>query len=324
MATIEPIAVADKTWFLLISSSTSQVDQMVSDVFRKALWWAVFVVAAMTALLVSSSTAMIRSRLRIASVRNEVMTREMAQARQIQLAWLPRSAEGMPVDIAAINEPANHISGDFYDWFELRDGRIVISIGDVTGHGMSAAFLMATTQLLIRNTMMRVNDPGDCLTEVNRQLCGQVFNGQFVTVCVMVLNTAANTLDVSIAGHFAPLLHDGEKTVPLDVDSNLVLGVDRREIYATESLMLPDTYALLLYTDGVVDARSRAGEPFEPLRLRKAFARSATAAGSIDGLMHAIRGFQDGAELVDDLTLVVVQGQASRLKTSLATSASVH
>ncbi|MGA2499142.1 MAG: PP2C family protein-serine/threonine phosphatase [Tepidisphaeraceae bacterium] len=317
LATIEPVSVVDKTWFLLLTSPTSPIDEMVSEIFRKALWWAVFVVATMTVLLVSSSTALIRAQLRVARVRNEVMNREMAQARRIQLAWLPQASAGLGVDIAAVNEPASHVSGDFYDWFELRDGRIVISIGDVTGHGMSAAFLMATTQLLIRNTMMRIRDPGDCLTEVNRQLCGQVFNGQFVTVCVLILDLAANTLEVASAGHYAPLLHDGRKVVPLDADSNLVLGVEHSEKYSTESFILPEVYAFLLYTDGVIDARSRSGEPFDSMRLRRSFARAGSASDSVGNLVKAIHDFRAGAALVDDMTLVVIQGQASRTKAPL-------
>src|SRR5438876_1116548 len=83
------------------------------------------------------------------------------------------------LQIAAINQPATHISGDFYNWFELDDGRIVVTIGDVTGHGMAAAFLMATTQLLVRTIMPRVLDPALCLRQINKQLLMQTFNGQF-------------------------------------------------------------------------------------------------------------------------------------------------
>ena len=74
-------------------------------------------------------------------------------------------------------------------------------IGDVTGHGMSAAFLMATTQLLVRNTMVRLGDPGRCLEEVNRQLCVQVFNEQFVTMSVMILDVVNGQMHVATAGH---------------------------------------------------------------------------------------------------------------------------
>ena len=101
-----------------------------------------------------------------------MLQREVSQAREIQLAWLPGAGSKVRAfDIAAANTPASQISGDFYNWFELPDGRVVVNIGDVTGHGIAAAFLMATTQLLVRTTMLRVGDPGRCLEEVNCQLC---------------------------------------------------------------------------------------------------------------------------------------------------------
>jgi serine phosphatase RsbU (regulator of sigma subunit)/type II secretory pathway pseudopilin PulG len=307
LATLEPVVVCDKTWFLFITSPAANVDAMVAGIFRKASWWSVLVVLAMTALLVSSSTSMIRSRLRLEQMRNEVLSREMDQARKIQLAWLPQQGQHLAVEVAAVNQPANHISGDFYDWFELRDGRIVVTIGDVTGHGMSAAFLMATSQLLIRNTMLRLNDPGPCLTEVNRQLCGQVFSGQFVTACVILLDSAARSVAVASAGHFAPLLHDGKVAAALPSESQLVLGVDAREEYPTERFSLPERYTLVLFTDGVVEARSRSSEPFGQKRLREMLKPGVSAASALHEIVQAVAAFSGGTDQVDDLTLVAVR-----------------
>src|SRR5208282_2396651 len=140
-----------------------------------------------------------------------------------------------------------------YNWFELPDGRLVVTVGDVTGHGMAAAFLMATTQLLVRNTMVRLGDPGRCLEEVNRQLCVQVFNGQFVTMVVMILDTKTGHLQVATAGHPAPLISDGESFQPLPLEPQLLLGVDRETKYATETYNLSPRASILLYTDGVVE-----------------------------------------------------------------------
>ena len=74
------------------------------------------------------------------------------------------------------------------------DARDVVTIGDVTGHGISAAFLMSTTQLMVRTVMMRVGDPGKCLEEVNGHLCVQVFNGQFVTMLICVIDLENDAL----------------------------------------------------------------------------------------------------------------------------------
>jgi serine phosphatase RsbU (regulator of sigma subunit)/type II secretory pathway pseudopilin PulG len=311
MLTAEPVAVGGRKWLLIISSPLADVEGMVQRIFNYALWWSILVVTAMTGTLVSTSVWMIRSRLRIERLRNQLMKKEMAEARKIQLAWLPatRIAAG-EIDIAAVNEPASHISGDFYDWFELPDGRTAVTIGDVTGHGMSAAFLMSTTQLLIRNTLLRTADPGLCLEEVNRQLCSQKFNGQFVTVLILVLDITSNTLEVATAGHYPPLLTDGETVQPLDMDSQLVLGVEEREKYPTERFDLPERFTLLLYTDGVLDARSPRGERFTTTRLKSAIpADTASAQEMVDAIASAVKSFSGQRDLSDDLTLVAIQGQ---------------
>ncbi len=212
LTSIEPITLANgnQTWFVVISSSLSNMDNVLSSLFQRIFYWALFVVVSMTAILLSTAIQLIRGRVRLERERHRILSRELEQARRIQMAWLPESYNAEGLEIAALNQPANHISGDFYDWFELSDGRTVVTIGDVTGHGMSAAFLMATTQLLVRNTMLRLKDPGRCLEEVNRQLCTQVFNGQFVTMLVLLLDRDAGTMLAANAGHFPPILASAE------------------------------------------------------------------------------------------------------------------
>jgi hypothetical protein len=157
-----PDQAARKTWWLYIATATSEVDGVLWKMYWRAIIWAGVAIVGMTALLVSTSIVLIRGRVRMERLRHEMLRKELDQARDIQLAWLPEqgiSAHAQTIDLAAVNVPASHISGDFYNWFDLDDGRTVVVIGDVTGHGMAAAFLMATTQLLVRTTMPRVGDP---------------------------------------------------------------------------------------------------------------------------------------------------------------------
>jgi sigma-B regulation protein RsbU (phosphoserine phosphatase) len=222
-------------------------------------------------------------------------------------------------DVAAINIPASHISGDFYNWFELPDGRLVVTVGDVTGHGMSAAFLMATTQLLVRNTLCRVGDPGRCLEEVNDQLCVQVFNGQFVTMLILVLDVAAAQVEIASAGHPAPLLADGESFQPLPIESQLVLGVERGSSFTTQRRPLPPGASLLLYTDGVVDCVSSTGGRFGAEDLRRAlYGRYDSAQAMLDAVATRIAAFRGNCELIDDLTLVAIQLPPASAPPSLA------
>jgi serine phosphatase RsbU (regulator of sigma subunit) len=311
MVAIEPVSIAGTKWTFMVITPLADVDAVVSRVFKRAVFWAIFVVCSMTGILLSTAVQLIRARVRMERVRAEALTKEMTQAREIQLAWLPRQGVSVPkLDIAAVNQPTNHISGDFYNWFELPDGRMVITIGDVTGHGMSAAFLMATTQLLVHTTMLRLADPGKTLDEVNRQLCTQVFNGQFVTMLVCVLDLETGRLEIAAAGHYPPVLGYNGHFEPLPAESQLVLGVDGDARYPTEVFdVLPGT-TLVMYTDGVIDARSPDGKRFGLAGvLDSVRGHTETAQGLVDSVVGRINHFRGTQELPDDLTLVCIQTQ---------------
>jgi serine phosphatase RsbU (regulator of sigma subunit) len=311
MITAQPVTLRGKQWELFVTTSLDDVDGVVAKLFNHALLWCLFVVVSVTAILVSTSIQMIRTRVRMERVRHEVLTRELNQAREIQLAWLPDTQPlNDAVDIAAINSPASHISGDFYNWFELPDGRLVVTVGDVTGHGMAAAFLMATTQLLVRNTMVRLGDPGRCLEEVNRQLCVQMFNGQFVTMLVIIIDIINAKLQVATAGHPSPLVADGESYQPLPIEPQLVLGVDRETQYLTEHFELSPQASILLYTDGVVECPDPLYHRFGDERLRRSlYGRYDSAKLMLNQVISAVDTFRGTRELDDDLTMVAVQLQ---------------
>jgi serine phosphatase RsbU (regulator of sigma subunit) len=310
MVTFQPVDLPDgRRWWLGVSSSLADVDAAVAQFFRRALIGAGVVILAMTGILVSTSTQMIRGRLRLERVQREVLTRELDQAREIQLMWLPeRQGVTVPLDVAAINRPASHVSGDFYNWFELGDGRACVVIGDVTGHGLPAAFLMATTQLLVRTMMSRFGDPGRTLREVNKQLCTHVFSGQFVTLQIMVVDQNGQAVELATAGHPPPLIGAGEAFVPLEMEPQLVLAVDEDVPYRTQRFELPPGASILLYTDGVTDVQAPDGQRLgQPGLERSLYGRYTGARGIVDATLDAIDAFRAGREPADDLTLVAIQ-----------------
>jgi sigma-B regulation protein RsbU (phosphoserine phosphatase) len=263
----------------------------------------------MTAVLVSTSVQSIRNRVRIENMRHEMITRELSSAREIQLAWLPeRQGSKISFEVAAMNRPASHVSGDFYNWFELPDGRAAVIVGDVTGHGLPAAFLMATTQMLVRMIIERRADPGMTLRQLNRQLCSHVFGGQFVTMLVMVIDPARNVIEIANAGHPPPLVGNSGGFKPIDLKPQLVLAVDDDVDYETQRFELSGGSHLLLYTDGVTDVQSPSGDRLgiEGLSagLQERYECPATLIAAAE---RAIDAFRSTREPDDDLTLVAVQ-----------------
>jgi serine phosphatase RsbU (regulator of sigma subunit) len=311
--TASPVEVLPgKEWKLVIGTSLKEVDRVVSAFYRKTVVWALVLAGAVTGILASTAFQMIRSRARFERERHGMLTRELDQARQIQLAWLPQKPlTRWEIDVAAVNRPANHISGDFYNWFDLPDGRTAVVIGDVTGHGMSAAFLMATAQLLVRNTLPVVRDPGRCLEEVNRQLCVQVFNGQFVTMQILVFDPEQRTVEIATAGHPAPLLCGPDRCfTPVPVEPQLVLGVEADTAIPTESFEVPPDATLILYTDGVTDLESDDGRRLYVNGLKEHLADGAGSASEmLDALMMTLDRYRGTRDIGDDLTVVVVRFQ---------------
>lgn len=309
LTTVEPVQVDARTFYVVVNSRLAEITAAASTMFTRAFVGAIFVILSVTAILMSTAVRLIRSQRNLERMRHEMLTKELDQARAIQLHWLPNQSACPPhLRVAAVNQTANHISGDFFDWFTLPDGRGVVTIGDVTGHGMSAAFLMATTQLLVRTTLPRVSDPAACLEEVNRQLCAQSFHGQFVTMLVLVIDPGTSTLSLATAGHMPPLRSTGQGFAPMALEPELPLGIAADTTYATARIALDGGATLLLYTDGIQDAAAPDGARFGLPRLLSAVRSGAgmLPQGIIDQVVSEVTAFRGGGPLSDDLTLVAL------------------
>lgn len=310
MLSAQPVELPGKrTWWIVVGTSLHRVNRLVDPIFSESLRWAIFFMVAVTTILVSTATQLIRSRVRFERVRTRMIEQELAEARRIQMHWLPSAApKSSELEIVAANLPASHVSGDFYNWFVLEDGRFAVVIGDVTGHGLSAAFLMSTAQLLVRTTMTRTCDPGQCLAEVNRQLCLQVFNGQFVTMLLMVIDPKHGQIEMAVAGHPPPLVDDNGSFRPLAVDSQLVLGVESSAKYPTEVFRFEHDVLMLLYTDGLPDLVNDAGERLTTERLARMLSGTQGAAADLaETVQSKVQRFRAGRELSDDLTFIALR-----------------
>jgi sigma-B regulation protein RsbU (phosphoserine phosphatase) len=233
---------------------------------------------------------------------------ELSAARDIQRNLLPRVLPSMPgVEIAAFWEPAGNVGGDFYDVGASDARRVWLCIGDVEGKGMSAALLMASVQSTVHSSAERGLMPAALCAGVNADLCGRVTAGRFVSFFYCTYDTAQRRLVSTNAGHNPPVLVRRDGTVRRLGRGGPLLGVFAQAGFEQEETQLEDGDRLVLFTDGITEARDRTGCEFGEDRLasRAAAVRGSNARELQGELVSEIRAFSQGS-FSDDATLIVM------------------
>lgn len=257
-----------------------------------------------TAIACSAALAIRNAQMAAALVEEETVRKELALAREIQERLLPALVEKCPVN--GVNRPARVVSGDFYDFLELADGRTYFALGDVSGKGMNAALLMAKTTSLLRCLAKSIGDPGELLARVNDELCDTATHGMFVTAVTGFLDSRDGVVTLANAGHPPALMFDaqcGFREIPANVPP---LGVSAG--LEPESVRLPlDHGSLYLYSDGLTETAAADGEWLGIAGVRKLISRVA-ALPPLERLEQMVAEVRrvDGPQR-DDITVLVVE-----------------
>jgi serine phosphatase RsbU (regulator of sigma subunit) len=269
-------------------------------------------VEVLNALSVQAALAIENAALHKASIEKERQDREIRAAQAIQRALLPERGDRTVgrLAVAAMNELCEDASGDYYDFLDLSDGTLGVAIGDVSGHGLGAAMVMAEARALYRAFSSAVEDVGKVLDLLNDFLSEDMTAGRFMSFFCASLHPETGAVRWGSAGH-NPVLHYVAATGqvrPLD-STGRVLGVMPGAGYETGApFTLEPGDALLLYTDGATEAQSPSGAFFGLDRLTGAFAASARDGPEavLETVRTALRTFTGGAPNRDDLTLLAV------------------
>jgi serine phosphatase RsbU (regulator of sigma subunit) len=238
-------------------------------------------------------------------------TKELAVAGRIQEGLLPRDVPRLPGwDILATVEPARETSGDFYDFIALPQGRLGIVVADVADKGAGAALYMALSRTLIRTFAAEYpTEPERVMSATNERILKDARETIFVTVFYGVLDPLTSTLTYCNAGHNPPFFLGGEADVVEELTrTGIALGVLEETGWTQETLRMAPGDALVLYTDGIPDARDSDGSMFGAERLLEVAQRAqgCTAWEVQEALLEEVHGFVGDAPRFDDITLMVL------------------
>jgi len=239
------------------------------------------------------------------------MKRDIEIARDIQRWLVPRRAPDVPgIDIAFATRPAKTIGGDYYDAFlRTSDGPLLIAVADVAGKSVPAAMLMATFQASLRALASASGSLSDLVGGLNRQVYANSQSGRFTTAFLAELNPATGELSYLCAGHNPPILKREDGTFERLKSDNIPLGIELKENYQTGFTRLEPRDLLVIYTDGVTDARNEDRDGFGEKRLLRVVGtvREERAALTLSNIMRTLDEFVGSAPQHDDITCMVVR-----------------
>jgi sigma-B regulation protein RsbU (phosphoserine phosphatase) len=250
----------------------------------------------------------LQSQVHLGLVEKQARISELEQAGEIQMHLLPRETPQLPgFQIACAWQPAQSVSGDYFDVFPVGNGRLAVCIADVSGKGMAAALLMANLQASVRAFAQDSPSPGGMCAKLNTALSNNIAPGRFVTLFYGVLDANTSTMQYENAGHCLPLLVHADGTVDFPAAYSGVLGLFSHWTYSDRDQPLKPGDALLLLTDGVLEAADRKEEEFGYQRLIQAVigSRGDGAHGIRQRVLDDVTAFC-GGHFADDASLIVV------------------
>jgi sigma-B regulation protein RsbU (phosphoserine phosphatase) len=256
-------------------------------------------------------------------VKNEQMQDDLAMARELQTAFLPRhypvfpanaSPERSAIQFCHRYTTTTELGGDFFDILAISDTAAGVLVCDVMGHGVRSALIAAIVRGLVEELKAHVADPGRFLAELNRSLCGilkQTMTPIFTTATYVVADLATGELRHASAGHPAPFhLRRGVGTLatlaPPGGKSGPALGVFEGAVYATGRQELASGDMVMLFTDGAYEIEGADGVFYEKDQMQAAVERRLTqpAPQLFDELVMELKAFSKDHDFDDDVCLV--------------------
>jgi serine phosphatase RsbU (regulator of sigma subunit) len=237
---------------------------------------------------------------------------DLQTARDIQQALLPQTSPEIPgFTIAGWNKPADDTGGDFYDWDAMPDGRLIVVLGDVTGHGIGPALLAAACRAYARSSFGTNKNLPAALTQINAAIARDLDPSRFVTFAGVACTPGTGELEILSAGHGPILLYSASHDAFIEIESQGVpLGIlPEFSSGPPTKIQMKQGDIFLLITDGFVEFENPAQEEFGKLRLKETVraSRDLPPYEIIKSLYDAVLAHSKGTTQQDDLTAVLIK-----------------
>ena len=233
------------------------------------------------------------------------LNNEISLAQEIQKKFMPESDSGSP--IVGLNIPARNLSGDFYDYVELADGRFVFALGDVSGKGVHAGILMAKTVSLFHCLAKHIQDIPRLLSIMNNEICETATRGYFVTVICGIFDPSMHSISLVNAGHMPVIYVDKKNQIKRYEAHATPLGILAESEFTQVEQISAEGGQVYLYSDGVTEATDTDGIVLEEQGLIKMIQenRNLSIAETIKNIAKCVSNMPDRP---DDITLMAIKG----------------
>jgi sigma-B regulation protein RsbU (phosphoserine phosphatase) len=245
-------------------------------------------------------------------IEKERIEQQLRIAKQVQLALLPAASPVLPgYDIAGTNVPTWEIGGDYFDYLPQPDGRLGLTIADVSGKGVPAALIMATFRAALRAQRARGIALDAMASRLNRILLDSMDASRFVTAFYGLLEPRTGAMSFANCGHNPPLLLRAAGARELLTSGGPALGMWHGAAFVPGAASVEPGDVLVLYTDGVIEVMNAAGEMFGVDRLEDVIRRRHDSSRDlVEAVIDATRAFAGRSSYEDDFTLVVIRREA--------------
>ncbi|MGI9165352.1 MAG: PP2C family protein-serine/threonine phosphatase [Pyrinomonadaceae bacterium] len=238
---------------------------------------------------------------------NHILQQELTESQEIQEALLPKQLPGIEgLEIAVAWKPARAVGGDYFDVLKFSERHTAICIADVAGKGMPAALVMSYMQAALRSFATDLVAPRELCARVNSVMSDNMVSHRFITCFYALLDTQNRSVAYTNAGHCPPMLMRDGTCIRLK-EGGPVLGIFPGHRYLQDELELRGGDLLVLFTDGVTEARNASGVEFGEERLQELLTVGQRVGANElrDRIMSAVSEFTEG-NVQDDATLMVI------------------